>query len=190
MMRHLKRLQDNGAQLVVTEFQEGQYVEFADAAVNLVIQAQEDALANLTLAEKGDAIETILKPLPEDEKEPARNCILRQLHRSESARGLNHVEALLYSVAHSGRLITYEEYLAMAQADKHVVECLTNTWFFKNIADVIQSESIHSFGGFGVGSRSGGYVGNDNRYGADYRGTVGRDVPRGGRVAGLRVQIS
>lgn len=177
MMRKMKSLQDMGAELVVTEFREGQYVEFADAAVNLDIRRQEETLACLAAKERDDAIEQILQPLSVDQKEPARTWILSQLSRSKNAKGLNWVEALVLAVAHGGTLISYVAYDAMAPKDTSIVENATWTWYLKSLSDVMKS------GDAPYGNRRGGKARRGVNV-ADYRGGG-----RGGRVAGLRVPL-
>jgi len=179
MMFNLKRLQDAGAQLVVTDFQAGQYIEFADAALNLDIPKQGARLAGLTQQERNDAIETIVAPLQNhSQKVMGRDWLLSQLSRSGDVGGLNFAEALVYAVAHGGTPISYELYDAMAQRDPSVFENKTWTWYFKKLSAVINS-----------GDAPGGYryKGKADRYGYD---AVLRNGLQGARVAGLRVQIS
>lgn len=178
MMRKLWRLQQCGAELVVTDFQEGEYVDFADAARNLNIQKQENALTTLSPREINDAITQILQPLPADQREEARSWILSRLRRSGGQRGLNYVDALVFAVAHGGTLISYEAYDAMARKDASVVENVTWTWYIRNLLKVIES----------------GYAPCGFRYGGhafQYEADAGyRYDDRGARVSGLRVQIS
>ena len=180
MMFNLKRLQDAGAQLVVTDFQAGQYIEFADAALNLDIPKQGARLAGLTQQERNDAIETIVAPLQNHSQETmGRDWLLSQLSRSGDVRGLNFAEALVYAVAHGGTPISYELYDAMAQrGDPSVFENKTWTWYFKKLSAVINSGDAPS------GYRYKGWA-DRNEFGADCRFDY-----QGGRVAGLRVQIS
>ena len=179
MMFNLKRLQDGGAKLVVTGFQEGHYVEFADAAQNLDVRKQEAGLAGLTEQERNDAIETIVTPIADDTQNgSARAWLLSRLRRSDGVRGLNFAEALVYAVAHGGTLISHEAYDVLAKKDPSVYEDTTWTWYVKSLSDVMRS---------GIAPRGFRYGGRAYRdeYDAD-----GRSAYQGGRVAGLRVQIA
>lgn len=180
IIRNLKKLQDMGAELVVMEFQEGQYVEFADAAQNLDIRKQEAGLAELTDQERNDAIETIVAPLGDDtQKALARAWLFSQLRRSDNVmRGLNFAEALVFAVAHGGTLISHAVYDAMAQRDTSAYENNTWTWYITSLSDVISN------GDAPLGNR---YRGKANRREGV---AVYRRGGRGVRVAGLRVEIA
>jgi hypothetical protein len=181
MMRNLKRLQDAGAELVVTEFNvEEKYIEFADAALNLDIKRQQTAFELLTQQERDDAIDNILQPLAEnpEEKVKAKDWITSQLYRSGDGKGLNWAEALVFAVAHGGTLISIDAYNTMARRDPDAYENLTWTWYFEQLSVVMKN------GGAPLGAR---------RRGVALRGeggAYGRVGGLGARVAGLRVQLS
>ncbi|MBI3619413.1 hypothetical protein HY213_05270 [Candidatus Peregrinibacteria bacterium] len=117
-------------------------------------------------------------PIPVHQKEDAKNWIDSQLKRSKDQKGLNHVDALLYAVAHGGTLISHAAYDAWAKKDPSVYEDKTWTWYFHDLLEAMSS-------GFApYGDRRRGRANRCERD-ADRRGAY-----RGGRVAGLRVQIS
>ncbi|MDD5751200.1 MAG: hypothetical protein PHS73_01625 [Candidatus Peribacteraceae bacterium] len=177
MMLNLKRLQDMGAELVVSDSQEGQYVEFADAAAKLDIRKQEKALQDLTEAERNAVIEQILQTLDQGQRETARQWITAQSQRSSESKGLNWVEALVLSVAHGGTPISYETYEAMTRKAS-VLELTTWTWCLQKLSDVMTSGfAPYCSRDFGSVRLTGDSA--DRRRG-----------DRGGRVAGLRVPIA
>ena len=179
MMFNLRRLQNAGARLVVTDFKEDRYIDFADAAQNLDIRKQGSVLVGLTKQEINDAIETIVATIADDaQKAPARDWLLSQLRRSDDAKGLNFAEALVYAAAHGGTLISHAAYDALARKDCSVYEGKTLTWYFESLSEVMASR-------FAPYGRRGRGVARRYRTDADYRGGG-----RGGRVAGLRVQIA
>ncbi len=179
MMCNLYNLQQHGAELVITHVNKDGSILLADAARDLDIEKQEAALQALTAEQRNTAIDTILSPIADEESEEARTWFLAQLEQHNDARGLNFAEALLYAVAHGGTLISYELYDdAIAKRDASVYEPQTWTWYFKQLSTVISS----GYAPFGF----------RNRGEADRRERLAgvRCVVRGGRVAGLRVQIS
>jgi hypothetical protein len=177
MMRNLYNLQNNGAELVITYVNKDGSILLADAALDMNIKKQEAALKALTEGQKNSAIETILAPIPDDEREEARTWFLAQLKRPENATGFNLAEAFLYAVAHGGTLISHKLYDAIAKRDASVYESQTWTWYFEQLSTVISS------GLAPYGDRYWGEAARDEDVAGD------RDDLQGGRVAGLRVQI-
>ncbi len=178
MMRNLRRLQLMGAELVVTDFEEGRFVKFADAADSLDILKQEDALAALTQAEREDAIERILTSVKREQHGEVSRWILGQLNRPADAEGLIWTEALVLAVAHGGTLISTELYLRMAKADPGVSEDDSWTWTLKSLGDVIQSKHAPS------ATRSNGRIHEANLNANLYR------FPPGMRAAELEVSLA
>ncbi len=164
MTRNLLRLQNMGAELVVTDIDD-QNVEFADAAINHNIPKQENALARLAEVERDNAIEQILQPLEPDQRASPMQWILSRLLRPDNTEGLNWVEAMVFAVAHGGTLISYDAYDAMAKKNPSIFENLTWNWYLANLSGVMASGTATGgsryVDGVSVGEVSAGYRSGD-----------------------------
>jgi len=186
MMLNLKRLQDMGAELVVSDFQDGQYVEFADVRNYSDTIYQERALAALTTEEIEAAIECKLQSYTSEEQAALRPWIHKQLERQKFSHGLNFVEATIHAMARGGRLFTYEEEKTMAQKNRMLLDTIFNWQEDRDLLDIMKGCLFAPKEGgvtcYGRRGRGGTFRSGSSVY---YRFN-----DRGGRVAGLRVPIT
>lgn len=178
IMRNLRRLQQAGAELVVTDFRDGILVEFADAALNLNITRQEQVLQRLIedTAQRDAVIGRIVQSLPEERRGKVTRYILDMLQRSPHHGGFNEIEAVVYAAVHGGNLITPDVLRSFAKRTPNDYE-VTDTWF-SNVFCL-------NGGGGPYGYRCGGKILNSWKVNSSCR-----ERSTGARVAGLRVPLS
>ncbi len=185
MMCNLWKLQQAGAKLIVTGYQEGNYIEFADAASDLDVPGQERGLAELQPSEIDAALDTILIPIKDAEKKTtAKVCLLGLLKRPPNARGLNYFEAAVFAAAHGGSLISYEAYGEMV---KNIMNQNgeTSNWLSSDLfGDPRFSGELSGTAISCAGKVSGNVV---QTTGANRNVYISN---RGARVAGLRVGLA
>lgn len=177
MMVNLRKLQNMGAQLVITHADQTG-VEFADVVRIPDVVAQQEALAGLSAEEKKSVIDQILGPIDPPARLAAGAWFEEMLKRYENAQGLNWPEAMVFAVAHGGTLISCRLHDAMINRNCTVFTGQKYTWYIGNVSIVMEC---------GVAP-----LGERGKFGVVQKEDVAsvRNPSLAVRVAGLRVEIA
>ena len=184
-MQTLKVYENMGAELTIVEIEtddDGKItaVEFEDAADNLNVEAQEQAL--IALMEDSKTVNAYIanrsSQFDEADKADAETWMRKLLNRPANVSGLNYLEADMLLKHGGGQLISHDRLQKQAESKPELWEN-TVTWHHEDDLKAVKKSGFARNGYRDVGGARHDWL--DAHY---HRGI------RGGRVSRLRVQIS